>query len=84
MDDKGNIRDLPDSEHEALYQKRLLELQGRMRHAETPITEREAAFFRSKGQAFRALWGKRLARGLTHDQHGQLSSLILDFERKVR
>jgi hypothetical protein len=84
MDDKGRIHEFSKEEHERMLEKRLIEAQGRMRHTVTPLTDDEAAFFRSKGVAFRELWGKRLARGLTVDQKNHLDGLVAEFLRQRR
>lgn len=80
MDDKGNIREFTKEEAYRLEQQRLVEAQGRMRHAWTPLTDDEAAFFKTKGAAFRGLWGKRLSRGLTVDQRDQLDTMVAAFK----
>jgi hypothetical protein len=79
MDDKGNIRDLSYEDDLKLRLQRREEAENRRRHSVTPITDREAAFFRSKGMAFCGLWGKRLARGLTGAQKEELDRMVDEF-----
>lgn len=82
VDDKGRIIEVSVEEHNRLMREREIEkerAEGRRYISPAPLTDDEAAFFRSKGMAFRELWGKRLARGLTVDQRELLDSLVGNF-----
>lgn len=50
----------------------------------SPLTSDQARFFKSKGPLFRAIWGKRLSRGLTPTLALQLKGLIDDFVRNEK
>ena len=88
MDAKtGRIVEL--TEHEAKqaekeHSDRVLNLQKKLTTVEkelaanplVPLTEEQAAYFKSKGLAFRQLWGKRIMRGLTVEEKDRLNALI--------
>lgn len=82
MDDKGNIRQLSESEVKVLSGQHFTPLEARLRRIETVITNNEADFFKTKGAAFRELWGKRLSRGLNPDQKERLDSMVQEFVEK--
>lgn len=47
------------------------------------LTTTQALFLRSKGQAFRELWVKRLERGLTPLQMEQLDHCLFEWAREM-
>jgi hypothetical protein len=85
MKSDGTIReydlsDLDQRKHVELLEKRLQEARAAGKPVEeTPITSDQARFFKTKGKAFRELWGKRLSRGLTPALALQLKTMIDEF-----
>lgn len=46
------------------------------------LTPAQAAFFKTKGLAFRQLWGKRIARGLYRNERERLDAMIAETKAK--
>jgi hypothetical protein len=83
--DNGRIEDFLTPEQAEKEQKALEKYQREMAQAEpvfaqmperVPITGEQAVFLSTKGEAFRTTWARKMARGLTESEKGQLAALI--------
>lgn len=88
----GQIREVDQEEHAALVKKhveRLSAIQAGTVSAKkllasdeqvlVPLTQDEADFLRTKGIAFRQLWGKRLLKGLKTDDRVRFDAMVKEF-----
>lgn len=87
MDAKsGRIYEVSEDEHKKLteeHAKRIEQLgavtRESARHSLVPLSSDEADFLKTKGTAFKQLWGKKMLRGLSADERAKWDAMINEF-----
>lgn len=76
--DTGEIREMTREEIRAENSRLGKRCCGDVPGLWVPLTDREAAFFRGKGTAFRQLWAAKMARGLRPSERERLEALMTE------
>lgn len=81
MDDQGRIHQLSEEESKKVEARIVQQKLKGQRVRMTSISPQYFEFFASKGQAFRALWAKRMIKGMSVEDSKRLHTMVEEFHK---